>query len=103
MSQLFADVPFFDRILLRTLQYAVPPSDRDDWLRTWHSEIWHLNHHRAAQTRPATLVVGLTRDALWLRTESWRRALDGTATLCIAVLASLCMAFAVVGLLLTGS
>jgi len=104
MSQLHADVPFFDRILLRTLRYAVPPRDRDDWVRSWHSEIWHLNHHRAPRTRPAaTLAVGLTRDALWLRTESWKRALHGTAILCIAVLASLCVAFAVVGLLLTGS
>jgi hypothetical protein len=104
MSPLHADVPFFDRILLRTLQYAVPPADRDDWLRSWHSEIWHLNHHRAPRTKPtATLAIGLTRDAVWLRTESWKRALDGTATLCIAVLASLCVAFAVAGLLLTGS
>ena len=104
MSQLHADVPLFDRFLLDTLQYAVPLPDRDEWVRVWHSEIWHLNHPRTVGTKPAaTLAIGLTRDALWLRTESWKRALDGTATLCLAVLASLCVAFAVLGLVLTGS
>ena len=104
MSQLDAGLPIFDRILLRTLQYAVPVPERDEWIRVWRSEMWHLNHRRITRGTPtATLAAGLTRDALWLRTESWRRALDGTATLCLAVVASLCLVFAVVGLVLTGS
>jgi hypothetical protein len=100
MSQL----PRFDRILLGAVQYAVPAPDREDWIRTWHSELWHLHHSKRIRTRPtATLALGLTRDALWLRTEASKRALAGTATLCLATLASACLLAAVVALLLTGS
>jgi hypothetical protein len=37
----------------------------------------------------ADFSIGLTRDALWLRTESWRRTFTGTAILCIASLLGL--------------
>jgi hypothetical protein len=104
MSQPLAILPRFDRFLLRTVQTVVPAADREDWLRTWHSELWHLHHSRRTRTKPtATLALGLTRDALWLRTEASKRALEGTATLCIASLASACLLSAVVALLLTGS
>jgi hypothetical protein len=97
-------LPRFDRLLLRTVQYAVPMPDRADWLRAWNSELWHLHHDRRSGGKPtATLALGLTRDALWLRTEAAKRALEGTATLCLATLASACLLSALVALLLTGS
>lgn len=104
MSQLYAGLPSFDAMLLRTLQYAVPVPERDEWLRVWQSEIWHVKHRNASRPRTtSTLAAGLIRDALWLRTEGWKRALAGTATLCLAILALLCVAFATVALVLTGS
>jgi hypothetical protein len=87
MSQPLTTLPRFDRMLLGTVQYAVPELDRPDWLRTWHSELWHLHHNKLTRSKPtATLAIGLTRDALWLRTEF-----------------ALCLVSAVGALLLTGS
>ena len=104
MSQFNNRVRGFDDNLLRVVQYAVPLADRDDWLRVWQSEIWHLNHRRIARPdTQATLAAGLIRDALWLRTEAWKRALEGTAISCMAILALLCLASAVLALVLTGS
>jgi len=51
----------------------------------------------------ADLSIGLTRDALWLRTENWRRRSVGTATLCLFSLAALNFLAALMGLTLTGS
>ena len=97
-------LPRNDELLLTTVKYAVPPADREEWLRTWHSELWHLHHGRRTRTRPAaTLALGLTRDALWLRTEAIKRAFAGTATLCLASLASACLVPALAALLLSGS
>jgi hypothetical protein len=97
-------LPRFDRVLLGVMQHVVPTADREDWLRTWRSELWHLHHSRRTRAKPtATLALGLTKDAFWLRTEASRRALDGTATLCLAALASGCLLSALVALLLTGS
>lgn len=76
-----------DRTLLRLALRLVPSGDRDDWTRTWLGELWHRSHPRAHITCSAIdLYPGLLRDALWLRTESFRRAVSGTAILCIAVL-----------------
>jgi hypothetical protein len=44
----------------------------------------------------ADFSIGLTRDALWLRTESWRRIFTGTAALCIASLLGLILAASVI-------
>jgi hypothetical protein len=97
-------MPRFDRILLSIMQHVVPASEREDWLRTWRSELWHLHHTRRTRAQPtATLALGLTRDALWLRTEAFKRALAGTATLCLVALASACLLSALIALLLTGS
>jgi hypothetical protein len=105
-------LPNFDRRLLHTVERIVPPAERSEWSRTWHAELWHM-HHRAGMRRARSraqnlavisdLSIGLTRDALWLRTESWRRALSGTPTLCLASLAALCLLSLVLDLALTGS
>ena len=104
MSPSLTTLPRLDRFLLGTMQHAVPAPDREDWLRTWHSELWHLHHSKRTRTKPtATLALGLTRDALWLRTEAIKLSLEGTATLCLAALAAACLLSALVALLLTGS
>jgi len=105
-------LPVFDRRLLSAVERIVPAAERPEWSRTWHAELWHM-HHRARMRRAHTraqafaaisdLSIGLTRDALWLRTESWRRALSGTPTLCLASLAALCLLSLIIDLALTGS
>jgi Flp pilus assembly protein TadB len=93
-----------DLMLLRGVQYVVPAPSREDWMRTWHSELWYLHHRKPSGARhTATLAAGIARDAFWLRTESWKAALHGTAALCLAVLAGLCLLCAGIALLLTGS
>ena len=91
-------LPRFDRTLLRAVAKIVPAAEREDWARTWHAELWHMHHRGRACNRRAPslaivadLSIGLTRDALWLRTESWSRALSGTVTLCLASLLGLCL------------
>jgi hypothetical protein len=51
----------------------------------------------------ADLSIGLASDALWLRTECWRRNSVGTATLCLFSLAGLSLLAALMGLALTGN
>jgi hypothetical protein len=46
----------------------------------------------------ADFSIGLTRDALWLRTENWRRTFTGTAILCIASLFGLILIASVIAL-----
>ena len=76
-----------DRTLLRSALRLVPTNDRADWLRCWHAELWHRHHPRRGGAHSAAdLYPGLLQDALWLRTESWRRAFGGTAILCLATL-----------------
>ncbi|HEY4355913.1 MAG TPA: hypothetical protein VGN16_09210 [Acidobacteriaceae bacterium] len=89
-------LPPFDRKLLRLMRLAVPAAERDEWLRSWQAELWHQHHHTppvslstsfpTSLMKPHALASGLIQDALWLRTESWRQALAGTATLCLATL-----------------
>jgi len=90
-----------DRTLLMLMERVVPAEDRADWLRTWYAELWHLRHN----TRRAnlSLSIGLMRDALWLRTESWRRAYTGTVVLCLVTLASLCVIATFISFAITGS
>jgi hypothetical protein len=105
-------LPDFDRRLLGAVEHIVPAAERAEWTRTWHAELWHM-HHRACTQRNHSrahsfalitdLSIGLTRDALWLRTESWRRALSGTPTLCLASLAAFCLLSLIIDLALTGS
>jgi hypothetical protein len=49
------------------------------------------------------LSIGLACDALWLRTDSWSRALNGTPALCLASLAGLGLLATLLGLALSGS
>jgi hypothetical protein len=94
-------LPRFDRALLQAVQIIVPVDDRTEWLRTWHAELWHMRHLKAH--RRNGLSIGLTRDALWLRTESCHRVYTGTVSLCLAALTSLCVIATVVMVTLTGS
>jgi len=90
-----------DQYLLRAGAALVPAADRDDWLRNWHAELWHLRHSRR-RTQINSLSAGLLRDALWLRAESWRRAYAGTAVLCLASLLLLCGIAAFAGIAASG-
>ena len=87
--------PFLTRLnhlLLRLGQRLVPPCDRKEWFRFWHAELWYTESHathRSQNPAPRRLAGGLLRDALWLRTESLRVALSGTALLCLALLTTL--------------
>jgi len=91
----------FDRALLCAVQIIVPIDARSEWLRTWHAEIWHMRHLKSHRLNG--LSVGLTCDALWLRTDSWRRAYTGTVSLCLATLAFLCVVATLIMVILTGS
>jgi len=92
MSQTSAPtLPPLDRKLLGVVARLVPLAEREEWSRAWQAELWHMHHrkglrHRSALMTMADFSIGLTRDALWLRTESWRRTFTGTAGLCIVSL-----------------
>ena len=92
MSQTSAPaLPPFDRKLLGVVERLVPLAQREEWSRAWQAELWHMHHRRGQRHGSALLAmadfsIGLTRDALWLRTESWRRTFTGTAVLCTASL-----------------
>ncbi len=64
-------------------------------------------HHRERRRKnfgiTIDLSIGLTCDALWLRTDSWGRALSGTPALCLASIAGLCVLSTLFGLALNGS
>ena len=97
-----------DRCLLRAAGTIVPAPDRDDWRRGWAAELWHKRNRDRTSTANsfssiADLPTGLVLDALWLRVESCRRTLRGTATLCLASLAGLSLLSALLGLALRGS
>jgi len=97
-------LPRFDRTLLRAVEKVVPDAAREDWLRTWQAELWHTHHRRGARRLgfAADLSFGLMCDALWLRAESWRVAFGGTAVLCLATLAGLCVFSGVLTLAMGG-
>lgn len=84
---MIASLPARDRALLNAALRLVPAADREDWKRTWLGELWHRSHPREHVTCSAIdLYPGLLRDALWLRGESYRRVLSGTALLCCMAL-----------------
>jgi hypothetical protein len=94
MSTRPSPLPFFHRAILRSVQHIVPVTERDDFLRSWHAELWHTLHcvprRRLNVVRlHIDLPLGVVSDALWLRTHSLRRSLAGTPTLCIASLLAL--------------
>ena len=98
------DISSFDRTLLRCVERMVPSGERRDWLRTWHAELWYVRHSARGRHGAilADLSIGLIRDALWMRTESCRRTLVGTATLCLCSLAGLNLLAALLGLACSG-
>lgn len=77
----------FDQSLLRLGHRLVPAGERDEWLRSWQAELLYM--HSRTNRRSRSLTFGLLRDALWLRSDSWRVALSGTALLCLSVLSAL--------------
>jgi hypothetical protein len=98
-----SSLPAFHRAVLRYVQYLVPVSERDEFLRSWHAELFHVHHcvprrNLGALRLHLDLPLGVASDALWLRTHSLRRSFAGTPTLCIGSLLSLSLlsfAFAV--------
>lgn len=87
-TSLPSPLPPADRALLGVVLKLVPETEREDWLRCWRAELWHRHHPRSGASQSASdLYPGLVCDAVWLRTESWQRALRGTALLCVASLA----------------
>lgn len=111
--QLPTPLPLFDRKLLRIVATLVPTAERKEWSQVWQAELWHVHHrilrHRIANRSLQSFVVttdlsiGLVRDALWLRTDSWRRSLSGTPTICLVALLALSFLAAVIALALIGS
>jgi len=91
-----------DRLLLAVTQWLVPVADREDWLRSWQAELWYRSHRRAAQPAQA-LLFGVFQDALWLRTETVSRALTGTPSLCIFLLAALLLLATIPAVIVAGS
>ncbi len=107
-TSLRLSLPRFDRNLLRTVARVVPSAEREEWSRTWQAELWHVHHRSRNAGMPALAVltdlsIGLIIDALWLRTESWKRTFSGTATLCLAFLFGLSLFSTLIALALTGS
>ena len=98
----------FERTLLSIVSRLVPAHERGEWCRTWQAELWYM-HHRSRHRRVSPLAgitdlsIGLTRDALWLRTESWRLAFSDTATLCLVSLLGLSLLSTLVAYVLAGS
>jgi hypothetical protein len=102
-----SSLPSFDRMLLHAVERIVPAAEREEWSRAWQAELWYVHHRRRHRGRHrfaimTDLAVGLTRDALWLRTESWRITLSGTASLCLASLAASSAACTLIALAFSG-
>ncbi|HEV2646684.1 MAG TPA: hypothetical protein VGU46_09995 [Acidobacteriaceae bacterium] len=95
-------LPPSDRTLLRVVRHIVPQFEREEWTRVWHAELWHARHLGRNAGGATGLSIGLVRDALWLRMESWRRILHGTAALCLASLLGLLLVFTLVALAMNG-
>lgn len=72
------------RLLLRVAR-IVPAADRAEWTRFWRAELWYFRHAAPPPTT-SDLYAGLLRDALWIRVESSRSALRGTAGQCLLTL-----------------
>jgi hypothetical protein len=101
-------LPGYERNLLSVVRWLVPAHEREEWSRTWQAELWYM-HQRSRHRHVSPLAgvidlsIGLTRDALWLRTERWRVGSSDTATLCLVSLLGLSVLSALVALILAGS
>ncbi len=99
----YPGITLLDQTLLRTATHLVPAAEKEDFARAWHAELWHLHQSsRQRNSASASLANGILRDALWLRVEAARRALDGTATLCLATLVLACAIALLTAFLLAG-
>jgi hypothetical protein len=100
-------LPGFERSFLRIIRRLVPSHERDEWSRTWQAELWYMHQrschrHLSPVAGILDLSIGLTRDALWLRTEEWRVAIIDTAMVCLASLLGLSLLSILVALALAG-
>jgi hypothetical protein len=107
MSRALPQEPRFERRLLSTVGRLVPAHEREEWSRTWQAELWYMrqrsrHRHVSPLAGITDLSIGLTRDALWLRTEDWRLAVSDTATLCLVSLLGLSLLSIMVALALAG-
>jgi hypothetical protein len=91
---------------MQALERVVPQPERAEWSRSWQAELWHRHnacrHRKQSLRATADLTMGLGMDALWLRTESWRCAYNGTAVLCLAALALLSIFALMIALAMAG-
>jgi hypothetical protein len=100
------ELPWFDRNVLRLVEKIVPAEERAEWSRTWQAELWHMHHRARRKNNFGTTVdlsIGLLCDAVWLRTDCWSRALNGTPVLCLASLLGCCLLASLFGLAMNGS
>ena len=85
-----------DHHLLHLIARIVPVTEREEWSRGWHAELWHLRHARRYSAVPS-LTIGIASDALWLRGEFIRLKLEGTPALCLVSLLGIAVLSAVLG------
>lgn len=107
-DQVSATLPGFERKLLHIVRKLVPPHERKEWSRSWQAELWYMrqrsrHRHISPLAGVLDLSIGLTRDALWLRTEKWRVEFSDTAGLCLASLFGLSLLSILIALALAGS
>ena len=91
--------------VLKGSTLLVPASDRQDWTKAWEAELWHFHHGRSTLSKAdrSPLTLGLLLDALWLRMDSIRRLLDGTAVVCLLSLIGACALATLFGYATAGS
>ncbi len=104
MNGLEPGLPRWTCSLLQIVGRLVPFAERAEWWRSWHAELWHAHHPRRYRSTCTItdLLIGVAADALWIRTESWKRRLRGTASLCLMVLLSSSMLALLIGALMSG-
>ncbi len=88
MNDMERALPRWTCRLLQTVARLVPLAERGEWWRSWYAELWHVHHHLRNRNTctVADLAIGVAFDALWVRTESWKRRMGGTADLCLMML-----------------
>lgn len=59
--------------ILRVASWLVPAPERAEWLRQWHSELWHYRERNVIR-----FCLGAFRDALWLRQNNLNPSGPGT-------------------------
>ena len=104
MDGLERGLPRWTCRLLQMVGRLVPFAERADWRRSWHAELWHAHHPRSCRSActMTDLLIGVAADALWIRTESWKRRLRGTASLCLVMLVSSSMLALMIGAVMSG-